>query len=125
MPRTLAGTQTQEIVRDDPHGRCRGDPTYCSSAGSIIDKATDQLTTLGFSRSAKEVDQHIVNNPSTFSTIQSNAIISRPHIPRSEINEIICDAHMNYEVEKEIPVSSKAMAVKGVVDPHALYPGGA
>ncbi|CAM9330932.1 unnamed protein product, partial [Laminaria digitata] len=88
-----------------------------------VDKAANQLAMLGCSKSIEEVNQHIVNNLSSLFMIQSKSILSRPNIPRAEIDEIIRDAYLHDKVEKEM--LSKAMAVKGAVDPHALCAGGA
>ena len=43
----------------------------------------------------EEVNRHIVNNVSSLYNIQSKSILSRPCIPRSEIDEIIRDAYAN------------------------------
>ena len=88
-----------------------------------FDKATDQLAMLRCSKSTEKVNQDNVNILSPLYTIQVKPILSCPTIPRSEIDDIIRDAHMNDRVEKEM--LSKAMEVKGVVEPHALYAGGA
>ena len=94
-----------------------------------VDQAAEQLAMLGCGKSVEEVNGHIVNNLSSLYNIQSKPILSRPAIPRSEIDEIIREAYANYKVEKDMV--TKALAVKGVRDPHALYaelrslPGGA
>ena len=68
------------------------------------------------------MNRHIVNNISSLYTIQSKSIISRPSIPRSEIDEIIRDAYViNDNLEKEMV--TMALGVKLGVDPHALYAG--
>lgn len=46
--------------------------------------------------------------------------MSYPNILRAEIDEIILDAHLNDKVKKEM--LRDALEVKGLVDPHALYP---
>ena len=45
-----------------------------------VDKAADELAMLGCSKSAEEVNRHIVNNLSSLYTIQSKSILSRPSI---------------------------------------------
>ena len=50
-------------------------------------------------------------------TIQTKSILPLRNIPRSEIDEISRDVHLNDKVGK----LNKAMAVKAEVDPHALY----
>ena len=69
----------------------------------------------------EEVNRHIVSNLSSLYTIQSKSILSRPSIPRSEIDEIIRDAYVNDNLEREMV--TKALGVKGGVDQHALYAG--
>ena len=69
----------------------------------------------------EEVNRHIVNNISSLHTIQSKSILTRPSIPRSEIDEIIRDAYVNDNLEREMV--TKALGVKGGVDQHALYAG--
>ena len=59
------------------------------------DKAADYWAILSCGKSVEEVNRHIVNNLSSLYTIQSKSIISRPSIPRSEIDEIIRDAYVN------------------------------
>ena len=66
------------------------------------------------------MNRHIVDNLSSLYTIQSKSIISRPSIPRSEI-DIIRDAYVNDKLEREMV--TKALGVKGGVDQHALYAG--
>ena len=88
-----------------------------------VDKAADELATSGSSKIVEEVNRHIVNNLSSLYTIQSKSILSRPFIPRSEIDETIRDAYVNDKVEREMV--TKALGVKGSLDPHALYDGAA
>ena len=59
-----------------------------------VDQAADQLAMLG-GTGVEEVNRHIVNNVSSLYNIQSKSILSRPCIPRSEIDEIIRDAYAN------------------------------
>ena len=73
-------------------------------------------------KGVEAVSQHIIRNLSSLYTIQSKSILARPNIPRAEIDEIIRDAHLNDKVEKDM--LSRAMAVKGEVDPHALHASG-
>ncbi|CAN0564227.1 unnamed protein product, partial [Laminaria digitata] len=54
-----------------------------------VDKAADKLVVLGDGKSEEEVNHHIVQNLSSLFAIQKKSILSRPGIPRSEINEII------------------------------------
>ena len=77
----------------------------------------------GCGKGVEEVNRHVVTNLSSLYTIQCKSIISRPSIPRSEIDEIIRDAYANDKVDKEMV--SKALGLQGVVDQHALYGGGA
>ena len=86
-----------------------------------VDKAADELAMLGCGKSVKEVNRHIVSNLSSLYTIQSKSILSHPSIPRSEIDEIIRDAYVNDNLEREMV--TKALGVKGGVDQHALYAG--
>ena len=51
------------------------------------------------------------------------SILTLSNILRSEIDAIIVEAHSNDMVEKDM--LGKAMAVKGVVGPYALYASGA
>ena len=88
-----------------------------------VDKAADELAMLCCSKSVEDVNRHIVNNLSSLYTIQSKSILSRPSVPRSEIDEIIRGAYVNDKVEMEMV--TKALGVKGAVDPHALYAGAA
>ena len=64
-----------------------------------VEKAADQLATLGCSKSVEEINKHIVNKLSSLYEIQSKSIISCPNIPRAEIDEIIRDACLNDEVK--------------------------
>lgn len=50
------------------------------------------------------------------------SILARPNVSRAELDEIIRESHLYGKVAKEI--LSKAMAVKGLVDPPALYADG-
>lgn len=59
-----------------------------------VDKEADQLALLGFIKSEKEVNQHVVRN-----LIQSKSILGHPIIPRSEIDAVIHDAHLNDKFE--------------------------
>ena len=71
----------------------------------MVDKAADELAMSGCRKSMEEVNRHIVNNLSSLYTIQSKSILSRPSIPRSEIDEIIRDAYVNDKLEREMAVS--------------------
>ena len=78
---------------------------------------------LGCGKSVEEVNRHIVANLSPLYMIQRKSIISRPSIPRSEIDEIIRDAYANDRADKEMV--SKELGVKGVANQHDFYAGGA
>ena len=86
-----------------------------------VDKAAGELAMLGCRKSVEEVNRHIVSNLSSLYTIQSKSILSRPSIPRSEIDEITQDAYVNDKLEKKMV--TKALEIKVGVDPHALYAG--
>ena len=75
-----------------------------------VDKAADELAMLGCGKSVGEVNRHIVTNLSSLYTIQLKSILSRPSIPRFEIDEIIRDAYVNDKLEKEMV--TKALGVK-------------
>lgn len=53
--------------------------------------------------------------------MQSKSIPACSKLPRSGIDDIICDAHLNYMVENDMV--SRVTAVMGVVDPHSSYAG--
>ena len=96
MPKTLAATQRPK----------REFETICMAEGEDprllhgwVNKAADHLVFLGHSKSGEEVNQHIVNNLSSVFTIQGMSILARPNIPRSEIDDVIRDAHLNDKVE--------------------------
>ena len=76
---------------------------------------------LGGGKSVEEVNRHIVTTVSSLYIIQGKSILSRPSIPRSEIDEIIRDAYVNDKLEKEMV--TKALGAKVGVDPHGLYAG--
>ncbi|CAN0550880.1 unnamed protein product, partial [Laminaria digitata] len=80
-----------------------------------VDKAADKLVVLGDGKSEEEVNHHIVQNLSSLFAIQKKSILSRPGIPRSEINEIIRGAYTDDKVEKDLV--QRAMVVQGSVDP--------
>ena len=86
-----------------------------------VDKAADELATLGCGKIVEEVNRHIVTNFSSLYTIQTKSVLIRPSIPRSDNDEIIRDAYVNDKLEKEMV--TKALGVKVGVDPHALYAG--
>ena len=85
------------------------------------DKAADELAMLGYGKSVEEVNRHTGTNLSSLYTIHRKPILSRPSIPRSEIDEIIRDSYVYDKLEKG--VVTKALGVKMGVDPHALYAG--
>ena len=61
-----------------------------------VEKGADQLALLGCNKkSVEEVNQYVIRNLSSLYAIQSKSILSRPNIPRSEIDEIIRDARVN------------------------------
>ena len=84
-----------------------------------MDKAADELAMLGIGKSEEEVNRHIVTNLSSLYTIQSKSILSRPSIPRSEIDEIVRDAYVNDKLEKK--GVTKALGVKVGLDPRVSY----
>ena len=86
-----------------------------------VDTAAGELAMLGCGKSVEEVSRHIVTNLSSLYTIRSQSIISRPSIPRPEIDEVIRDAYVNDKLEKKMV--TMALGVKAGVDPHALYAG--
>ena len=96
MPKTLAATQRLKREFETIHMVEGEDPLLFLGR---VDKAADQLALLGCNKRV-EVNQHIVRNLSSLYTIQSKSILARPNIPRSELDEIIRDAHLNDEVEK-------------------------
>ena len=118
MPRTLAATHRLKRNFEAIHMEEGEDPLVFFGR---VDKAADELAMLGGGKSVEEVNWHIVINLSSLHTIQRKSILSRPSIPRSEIDEIIRDAYVNDELENEMV--TKALGVKVVVDPHALYAG--
>ena len=95
MPRTLAATHRLKREFEAIHMQEGEDPLVFLGR---VDKAADELAMLGCAKSVEEVNRHIVNNLSSLYTIQSKSILSRPSIPRSEIDEIIRDAYMNDKV---------------------------
>ena len=118
MPRILAATHRLKREFEATHMEEGEDPLVFLVG---VDKAADELTMLGCGEIVEEVDRHIVTNLSSSYTIQSKSILSRPSIPRSEIDEIIRDAYVNDKLEKEMV--TQALGVKVGVDPHALYAG--
>ena len=67
-----------------------------------MDEAADELAMRGTGNSKGEVDRHIVTNLLSLYTIQSRSILSRPSVPRFEIDEIFRDAYVNDMLEKEM-----------------------
>lgn len=66
-----------------------------------VDKAGDHLAMIQCSKSAKEVDQDIVQNLSTlYYNIRNTSIPSRPGILRSEVDEIVRDTYLADKVER-------------------------
>ena len=92
MPKTLAATQ--RLTRELETIRMVEGEDPLLFLGRV-DKAADKFALLECSKSAEEVNQHIVRNLSSLLTIQNKSIIARPNIPRSEFDEIIRDAHVN------------------------------
>ena len=116
MPKTIAATYHQKgNVRQSEQG---GDPLLFLGR---VDQAADQLAMLGCGKSV-EVNRQIVNLSSLYN-IQSKSILSRQSIPHSEIYEIMRDAYAHDKVQREMV--TKALAVKEVGYPHALYAGAA
>lgn len=88
-----------------------------------VDKQAGELAMLACGRSVGEVSRHLVNKPFSLYTIQSSLVLYRPIIRGFGIDQIIRDAYTKDTIEKEMV--TKALAMKGVADPHALYAGGA
>ena len=118
MPRTLAATHRLKREFEAIHMEEGEDPLVFLGR---VDKPADEWAMFGCGKNVEEVNRHIVANLLSLYTIQSKSILSRPSVPRSEIYEIIRDAHVNDKLEKEMV--TKALGVKVGVDPHTLYAG--
>ena len=118
MPRKTRVAATQILVSEFETTRITEGEDPLLSLGNL-DEAAAQLVLLRCSKSVKDVNQNIVRNLSVLYTTQSKYILARPNILRAEIDKIFHEAHFIDKVEDD--VLSKAMVVKGVTDPQALY----
>ena len=92
LPKTIATTHRLKMKLEKIRMTEGEDPLLFLGR---VDKAAHKLAMIGWGNSVEEVNRHIVNNVSSLYNIQSKSILSRPCIPRSEIDEIIRDAYAN------------------------------
>ena len=92
LPKTIATTHRLKMKLEKIRMTEGEDPLLFLGR---VDKAAHKLAMIGWCNSVEEVNRHIVNNVSSLYNIQSKSILSRPCIPRSEIDEIIRDAYAN------------------------------
>lgn len=104
--------QAEEGIKD-----CPREDEYPLLFLGRIDKATIALAMSGCGMSVDQVNRQMVNNLSWLYKIRSKSIRIRPHIPHSDIDEIIYGVYAKCKVEKKM--GNMALAVKEVVNLHA------